>query len=90
MVSAGNKLKREMLLIKQFLEGLDTRLANEICLFRQFETVEEALSYAEHCESVISRLFRETKADAHKHSIRTLAIADEDGPSRDAVLKSKT
>lgn len=68
------QVKREMILINQFLEGLDTQLANEICRFKRFNTVEEALPYAEHCEQVLARMFKQTQADAQKHAIRANTV----------------
>lgn len=72
LTSLRNRIKRETMMIKQFFEGLDTKLANEISRIKHFETVEEALPYAEHCEEVLARLYKETKADAHKAHVRAV------------------
>lgn len=61
-----SRIKRETVLVKQFLAGLYMRLTNEICRLRQFEIVEDALPYTRQCESALARLYKQTKVDAHK------------------------
>lgn len=66
------KFKRQIMISKQFFEGLETRLANEIYKIKEFDDIEEALPVAEKCERVLVRLFKETKADAYKMQVRAI------------------
>lgn len=54
---------RNLLLVNQFLEGLDRKLANEVLRVGEFYQLDECLEVAEECEEIVTRMIPETRHD---------------------------
>lgn len=65
---------RNEMLVEQFVQGLDTRLANEVLRVDRFRDVDDALRVAERCEERLSRLLTETRRDA-RHAVLRVGTA---------------
>lgn len=49
--------------MKNFIEGIDTRLANEVLRKKEYFNIDDALEAAEDCEKMLSRLLHRTRHD---------------------------
>ncbi|KAG5894859.1 hypothetical protein JTB14_023708 [Gonioctena quinquepunctata] len=61
---------RDILLVNQFMDGIEGRLANEVSWSGEFYSLEECLQEVEQCEEVVSRIVHETRYVARISAIR--------------------
>ncbi|KAG5887611.1 hypothetical protein JTB14_002620 [Gonioctena quinquepunctata] len=68
---------RDILLVNQFMDGIEARLANEVSRSGEFYSLDECLQEAEQCEEVVSRMVHETRYDARISAIRRVETREE-------------
>ncbi|KAG5871500.1 hypothetical protein JTB14_018179 [Gonioctena quinquepunctata] len=68
---------RDILLVNQFMDGIEGRLANEVSRSGEFYSLDECLQEAEQCEKVVFRMVHETRYDARISAIRRVETREE-------------
>ncbi|KAG5881340.1 hypothetical protein JTB14_020590 [Gonioctena quinquepunctata] len=68
---------RDILLVNQFMDGIEGRLADEVSRSGKFHSLDECLQEAEQCEEVVSRMVHETRCDARISAIRRVETREE-------------
>ncbi|CAG9815514.1 unnamed protein product [Phaedon cochleariae] len=68
---------RNLLLVNQFIEGLDTRLADEVLRSGEFYELDACLEVAEECKEVVTRMIPETRYDGMMNSVRRIESSEE-------------
>ncbi|KAG5876575.1 hypothetical protein JTB14_013209 [Gonioctena quinquepunctata] len=68
---------RDILLVNQFMDGIEGRLANEVSRSGEFYSLDECLQEAKQCKEVVSRMVHETRYDARISAIRRVETREE-------------
>lgn len=76
LTTPGQMYHRNLLLVNQFIEGLEGRLANEVLREGEFFNLDDCLAVAERREEIVSRMIPETKYDARMSVVRRVDVPE--------------
>ena len=76
VLTTAQMFHRDRMIVEQFLQGIDLRLANKILSTGDYYRIEEAIVIAEDYEAVIGRQMEENCYEAVRSSIRAVQAKD--------------